>query len=248
MVQVTDSTGAAVNSTAVSVTVNSATISGPSTLTSTTQVEYSLGAVGAQVLSTGSFQAFVSVQTTLAGTALGGTASGTLSGTGQAIGSKLKDVLEKLRHVFRIKKGPPSHAKAPSKAPPPTGGVSVPVPTGINITVYPHPSVLLTFGQVTKAGSATATPLTRYPPLPQGGSFLSGTVFDIKTSAAFTGKPTVGIRFDGSGLTDAQKLALKMFRIHSAKGSVWEDVTSRIDVKNNIVYGATDHFSIFGVR
>ena len=149
-------------------------------------------------------------------------------------------ILQKLKHIFKIRKS------SKRSAVPPRGGVSV--PSGVNITVHPHPNVLLTFGQVTQAGGANATPLTSYPPLPQGGSFIAGTVFDIKTSAAFTGKVTVGIHFDGAGLTDAQKLALKVFRIDSAKGSVWEDVTLYIDPKNNIAYGAADHFSIFGVR
>ncbi|MGA2385177.1 MAG: PQQ-binding-like beta-propeller repeat protein [Candidatus Bathyarchaeia archaeon] len=151
------------------------------------------------------------------------------TGAGKAFLAKLSEtILQRLRHIFKI------------------GKASISVPKGVNITVHPHPDVQLIFSEVTKAGAAKATPLTSYPSLPHGESFIKGTVFDIKTSAAFTGKATVGIHFDGSGLNDAQKMALKVFRIHSA--SVWEDITTHIDLKNNIAYGATDHFSIFGVR
>ena len=180
VVQVTDSTGATVNSTAVSIQVNSAPIPGPinlvgqTSLTSSAPIGISIAAVAVQTLATGSFPSLISgsIQTALGGTGLGGT----VGGTGQAIVSKLKDILEKLKHVFKIKKGSTSHAgkggTSHAGSSPPTGGVSV--PTGVNITVHPHPNVLLTFGQVTQAGGANATPLTSYPPLPQGGSFIKG--------------------------------------------------------------------------
>jgi hypothetical protein len=79
-------------------------------------------------------------------------------------------------------------------------------------------------------------------------SFINGTVFNIKTSAAFIGNVTVGIHFDGSGLTDAQKLALKIFRIDSAKGSVWGRRSVLHQLKNNISGRAPRHFPIFGAR
>ena len=129
----------------------------------------------------------------------------------------------------------------------PAGGGSVNVPAGTNVTVYPNPKVGLTFSQVNQAGAATATPLSSYPALPKGISFR-GTVFDIKTTAVFTGLVIVGLLFEGKDLTEEEKKKLRVYRNDLKKDSVWEDVTSSIDTKNNIAYGSTDHFSGFGIR
>ena len=58
----------------------------------------------------------------------------------------------------------------------------------------------------------------------------------------------VGFLFDGTNLKEEDKKKLRVYRNDPGKGGVWEDVTSSIDTKKNIAYGATDHFSIFGVR
>jgi hypothetical protein len=130
--------------------------------------------------------------------------------------------------------------------PPSGGGGSASVPTGANVSVTPHPNVQMTFTQVNTAGVATANPLTTYPPPPDGIPFLS-TVFDIKTTALFTGIVMVGLLFDGKDKSEEEKKKLKVYR-YDEKAGVWEDVTSSIDTEKNIAYGATDHFSIFGVR
>lgn len=128
------------------------------------------------------------------------------------------------------------------------GGVgSTNVAVGTDVTVYPHPEVRLTFNQVKMAGEATATPLLQYPALPEGIKFR-GTVFDIKTTAVFTGLVIVGLVFAGKNMSEEDKEKLRVYRHDLKKDSVWEDVTSSIDTKNNVAYGATDHFSVFGVR
>ncbi|MFB3889811.1 MAG: hypothetical protein ACE14S_10005 [Candidatus Bathyarchaeia archaeon] len=128
------------------------------------------------------------------------------------------------------------------------GEESVPaqVPAGDMVSARPHAKVGLKFNRVGKAGKALAKPVATYPPHPQG-KFLSE-VFDITTTAAFLGVVTVELSFDGKGLTEAQKKNLRMYRNDLKKESVWQDVTSSIDTKNNIAYGVTDHFSVFGVR
>jgi len=73
-------------------------------------------------------------------------------------------------------------------------------------------------------------------------------VFDIKTTAVFTGLVLVAIAFDGKDMTEEEKKKLRVYRNDFKKDSVWEDVTSSVDTKNNIAYGATDHFSGFGVH
>lgn len=127
------------------------------------------------------------------------------------------------------------------------GSGSVNVPVGAQVTVHPHPHVSLTFSQITQTGAATATSLSSYPVLPNGLKFL-GPVFDIRTTAVFAGLVIVGIAFDDRDMREEDKKKLRVYRNDLKEGSVWEDVTSSIDTKNNIAYGATDHFSLFGVR
>ena len=127
------------------------------------------------------------------------------------------------------------------------GGVPAHVPVGANVIVHPHPAIGLTFSQVKIAGAATAVPLLSFPALPEGLKFI-GSVFDIKTTAVFTGVVLVALAFDGKDMTEEQKKELRVYRNDLKKDSVWEDVTSSIDTKNNIAYGSTDHFSGFGVH
>ena len=126
------------------------------------------------------------------------------------------------------------------------GSTSAHVPIGDQISARPHPKVGLKFNRVNKAGTASASPVLTYPPHPQGK--LLGEVFDIKTTAIFSGVVTVELSFDGTGMTDAQKMKLRVYRHDLKKDSVWEDVTLSIDTKNNVACGVTDHFSVFGVR
>jgi hypothetical protein len=126
------------------------------------------------------------------------------------------------------------------------GSASVHVPAGDKINVRPHSKVALEFNRVGKAGTVSASPVLTYPPHPQG-AFL-GEVFEVKTTAVFSGVVTVGLSFDGKGKTEKKKNELRLYRNDLKKGSVWEDVTLSIDTANNVAYGVTDHFSVFGVH
>ena len=122
----------------------------------------------------------------------------------------------------------------------------VDVPKGDNVEIHPHPKVGLKFKHVEEKATACATPTTTYPPHPQG-AFLSE-VFEITTTAHFSEVATVAISFDGTGLTENQKKKLKVYRHDLKPKSMWEELPSSIDTKNNIASGETDHFSVFGVH
>jgi hypothetical protein len=126
------------------------------------------------------------------------------------------------------------------------GSASVNVPSGARIKVRPHPKVGLEFNRVDIAGTAIASPVTEYPQHPDG-PFI-GDVFDIRVKAKFSGVVTVELPIDGKGMTEAQKQKLRVYRNDLMTNSVWVDITFSIDTKNNIAYGVTDHFSVFGVR
>jgi hypothetical protein len=56
-------------------------------------------------------------------------------------------------------------------------------------------------------------------------------------------KPDCDLNNDGHVNLKDLCIALKNFG-----QSFWDDITQYVDIENNIVYGDTDHFSIFGVR
>ena len=123
----------------------------------------------------------------------------------------------------------------------------VDVPIGDDVNVRPHPHVGLRFKHVHKKGSASANPTPNYPPHPTGKPFASE-VFEITTDAGFSEVVTVGIFFNGKGLTVGQKEKLKVYVYDPKLGSSWKELPSSVDTKNDIAYGDTGPFSLFGVH
>jgi hypothetical protein len=70
----------------------------------------------------------------------------------------------------------------------------VTVPTGTNVAVELNANVGLVFDKVAVAGSATALTTMSYPPPPSGTTFIEP-VWDIKTTAKFSGNVTIGIAY-----------------------------------------------------
>ena len=68
----------------------------------------------------------------------------------------------------------------------------VPVPAGTAVTVDLNANVGLIFDNVAVAGSATALTTMSYPPPPSGTTFI-GPIWDIKTTAKFSGNVAIGI-------------------------------------------------------
>jgi hypothetical protein len=188
------------------------------------------------------------------------------------------------------------------------------IPAGPNVSAFPDPKISLTFEQVTQAGFATATTTTNYPPPPPSPEVAAaatatasttstpgflGPVWDIKVTAKFTGRVTVGIDYSATGsvplrmyqtdiilgdvnfdgkvnlvdlciiikalgsspsspkwnpncdLNGDHKVDLRDLCIAThnfGKTSAWKDITYSVDSDHHIIYGITDHFSIFGVR
>ncbi len=118
-----------------------------------------------------------------------------------------------------------------------------PTGKGTNVTVFPTSEVGLTFKNVTTAGSTTVNETATGPPIPQAYN-LVGQYLDIKTTAAYTGEITLRFIYND---TDMSKLVEQNLRLKywNATSSSWEDVTTLVDTVNNVIYGETDHLSIF---
>jgi parallel beta-helix repeat protein len=122
---------------------------------------------------------------------------------------------------------------------------------GNNAAVFPSYDLGLIFQSVTTAGSTTANSTSAGPVNhPINGSRV-GEYLNIKTTASYSGKITVRIQFYDpkfSNLTreNLYKSSLRLMHWDNVTQK-WVDITTGIDVVSNVIYGQTDHFSIFGV-
>jgi hypothetical protein len=122
-------------------------------------------------------------------------------------------------------------------------------PTGTGVQVDPGSNTQLTFDNVTTAGSTTVTTSTGGPPPPNGFTIVpSGTptYYSITTSATFSGNVKVCITYNDAGLTPQQEAALKL-QVYEVTPGIWKDITTSLDVVNNVICGLTTHFSDFAI-
>ena len=85
-------------------------------------------------------------------------------------------------------------------------------------------------------------------PISPEGMFLvpSGMVYEMDTTAVYSGMIQLAIMYDDSGLNQAQENALKL-KCYGPSTDEWEDITIALDIKNNIIYGQSRHLSFFAV-
>ena len=105
--------------------------------------------------------------------------------------------------------------------------------------------LVLTFDQVTAAGTTTVTSATTPPPLP--GGFQTGDppqYFQIETTASFSGQIEICIPYEDDAFSDESTARL----LHYADPpGAWEDITSSLDTGANILCGLTDSLSPFAL-
>jgi ELWxxDGT repeat protein len=125
-------------------------------------------------------------------------------------------------------------------------------PTGHDVLVEPVDTttgeaiVTLDFDDVTDSGATTVTstiPGEGQEPPP---GFMFGdpcVVFDIATTAGFTG--WVQVCFDYSGFSYENESELEL--LHSTDGVTWVNITTSLDTDNDVICGMVTSFSYFGI-
>lgn len=117
-------------------------------------------------------------------------------------------------------------------------------PTGINVTVEPHPSISVTFSEVIVEGQTQVSSTTANPgPAIPGFEFL-GVFYDIMTTATYLPPLIICIGYDDTGMSFADELAL---RIQHQEDGDWVDVTSSINTADNEVCGTAMGNSYFAL-
>jgi len=119
--------------------------------------------------------------------------------------------------------------------------VGVLTPTGTNVIIAPAENAQVTFTNTTIEGVTTLN-ITQ-PPSPE---FVSVRVYDIKTTATYTGNITIQFAYDPTGLSLEDEQSMKIWFWNETSGT-WVDITTLVDTINNIIYGVTTHLSIFGI-
>jgi parallel beta-helix repeat protein len=117
--------------------------------------------------------------------------------------------------------------------------------TGKSVTVIPADDVALIFENVTTEGSTTVNKTSTGPESPPNFKLL-GQYYDIKTTAVYSGKIQIRITYNDSSTTPQQEATLQLLHWNESTSS-WDNITTYVDSENNVIYGETDSFSIFGV-
>ncbi len=112
---------------------------------------------------------------------------------------------------------------------------------GEKLTVFPAHDVGLLFANVTAEGPTTVNKTASGPTPPQ--TRVVKLYYDIETTANYSDKIDVKIIYGASKL---EELSLQLAQWNET-AQQWTNITTYIDVKNNLVVGETTHLSIFGV-
>nr|MDO8081490.1 NosD domain-containing protein [Candidatus Freyarchaeota archaeon] len=118
-------------------------------------------------------------------------------------------------------------------------------PTGEDVEVTdPVSGISVTFDNVTDSGT-TIVITNATGPEPPAGFEVSGVYHNITTTSNYTGSITIAIPYDESQISVPEEY-LKLMH-WDEELEVWVDVTTWVDVNNNIVYGEVTSFSVFVV-
>ncbi len=114
---------------------------------------------------------------------------------------------------------------------------------GTNVEISdPITEISLIFDEITENGTTIIT-LSESEPEPDSGFAVAGNYFDINSTSTYTGTITLSLPYDEDMIVGNES-DLQLMHFNSSSG-MWEDITTYVDVVNNIIYGETTNFSIF---
>jgi parallel beta-helix repeat protein len=114
---------------------------------------------------------------------------------------------------------------------------------GSSVSIIPSNELAITFENVIASGITTVTKSDTGPEPPHGFK-LAEKYYDIKTTANYNGTIRLCIIYDDSNMTAEEETGLRLMQWDEALQK-WVDITTSIDIENNIVFGETTHLSIF---
>ena len=125
--------------------------------------------------------------------------------------------------------------------------IAIPTPVGQQVVVEPHVPegqgpITLTFGGITQAGTTTVTVLNlNESSVPPPGIQVGGVVYEVQTTAHYTGLITLCFSYAGVDFGAGQP------RLFHYENNVWVDITTGVDPGTQTICGATTTLSPFAV-
>jgi len=121
-------------------------------------------------------------------------------------------------------------------------------PVGSGVEVVDGASgTTITFARVLAGGNTTVN-MTQSMSMSLAGLNIvpAGTLYEMSTTAVFSGTIDIAIRYEDNGLTAAQERTLKLWYYEDATNR-WIDVTAYADTANNVIRGVSPGLSFFAV-
>ena len=75
---------------------------------------------------------------------------------------------------------------------------------------------------------------------------MAGKYYDIETTANYTGKIRIRIIYDDANMMQKEETALCLMQWNETSNE-WVDITTMLDIENNVIYGETTHLAIFAL-
>jgi hypothetical protein len=106
---------------------------------------------------------------------------------------------------------------------------------------------MLTFDTVERGGDTTVKMTPDGPDSSKKMSLVpSGMVYEVKTTAVYSGMIRLAVMYDDAGLGRTQESTL-MLKCYEPATDQWENITIDRDIENNVIYGQSPHLSFFVV-
>ncbi|MFH1723341.1 MAG: carboxypeptidase-like regulatory domain-containing protein [Elusimicrobiota bacterium] len=115
-------------------------------------------------------------------------------------------------------------------------------PSGADVVVEPDEDTTLTFEEITGDGTTTVEETTGGQPPPAGFKLLKD-YYEMTTTAQYSGPIEISIAYDDTGLGNRER-GLKLMHL---EGGEWVNVTTYLDMDNNVIYGEVSHLSQFAI-
>ncbi|MBN2028852.1 hypothetical protein JW824_01275, partial [bacterium] len=120
-------------------------------------------------------------------------------------------------------------------------------PIGSDVEIAFNNGVTLDYATVSSEGITTIAELNDGPPPPSGFEIVPldpPIYYDITTTATYTGPIGIQVNYDEAEIGEVNEADLRLF--HYEDGSP-VDITTSVDVDQNIIYGETMSLSLFGL-
>jgi uncharacterized delta-60 repeat protein len=120
-------------------------------------------------------------------------------------------------------------------------------PPGTSVQVSdPATGATILFAAIDTGGNTTVSMTQSTPPIPGLNLVPAGMLYEMSTTAIFSGTIDIIIPYEDHALSPAQENTLRLWYYEAATNK-WLDVTAYTDTANNVIHGVSPGLSFFAV-